>query len=251
MSFDKQLGELLDYEDTDRAGIDPAVVIRRARRRRTRRTVAAAAATLVVAVAAAVTVDAHGPAGRQSPLTVAAPPATAAASPSQKSPPSPSATHATALSPVRAVAPGERFTVYDGLEMWVTATEKCTSTQEPGSEPSTDCRDSDSDNLQGPAAGRRDRPPILAGQSAWLHGEHALFTGIYLGRTPPARIVATDRGVETLATIVTTPGMDGWVAYYFVLPDSQPGTAPPTPQSRPSTIAFTAYDAEGRLLAGL
>ena len=77
-----------------------------------------------------------------------------------------------------------------------------------------------------------------------------LCTGIYLGRTPPARIVATDHGVQTLATVVTTPGMDGWAAFYVVLPDSVPGPPPAAPQTQasPTGVEFTAYDAAGNPL---
>ncbi|GGV11882.1 hypothetical protein GCM10010495_26820 [Kitasatospora herbaricolor] len=252
MSFDRRLGELLDYEDAGRPGIDPALVIRRARRRRNRRTVAAAAATLVIAVSAAVTADLTGPGDRRPAATAVAPTATDAATGTTSSSPapSPSAAKAVELSPVQAVAPGERFTIYSDLEMWVTTTEKCISEQAPGFAPSIDCRDSDSDNLQGPPAARRDKRAALYSQSRWHMGEPTLCTGIYLGRTPPARIVAIDHGVQTLATIVTTPGMDGWAAYYVVLPNSvpEPPPATPLPLASRTGLEFAAYDADGRLL---
>lgn len=252
MSFDRRLGELLDYKEVSTAALDPAPIIRRARRRRARRTGGTAAAVLAVAVTAAVAAGAGGP-GERRPALAAAPTTTTLTGTASSAPaPSPSATKAIELSPVRVTLPGEHFTVYGGLEMWVTATEKCTSEQTPGFSPSTECRDSDSDNLQGPAAGRRDQKPTIGGQSSWRAGEPMLCTGIYLGQTPPARIVVTDHGVQNLATIVTTPGMDGWVAYYVVLPNSVPGTPPatPLPQASRTGLALTAYDAGGNLLAG-
>ncbi|MFI9329728.1 hypothetical protein ACIGZJ_19560 [Kitasatospora sp. NPDC052868] len=242
MSFETRLGELLNEDDREPAGLDPGRIIARSRRRRSRRVVGAGAAGLAVALvcgAAAVTVQHTGGGGGAAaapalPGTAAAP----AAAPTPSAVPTPG-TAALPLSPVRQVAAGEKLEFADGARIWVTATEKCDEYRDRngvwGS--GSGCRDSTSDNLD------HDRPSIYAQGS--FGTDRVVLASLYLGPAP-ARIVAFQNGTSTVATLVTTAGMQGWTAYYVVLPGE-----PTAAQGRFATPAVAAYDAEGKLLAEL
>ncbi|MFD0261261.1 hypothetical protein ACFVH7_23700 [Kitasatospora indigofera] len=263
MSFDERLGELLDYPDdppghpeAPPAGLDPARIIRRARSRRNRRVAGTVAMTLAVAVVATLAVHAAGPdAGPPAPGG-AAPWVTATTTPS----PAPTAT-APPPSPVRVLAAGERIQVTPDVELWVTATDKCTSvtySAAPETTPATDCLDATGDNVRTDRPDGRPARSNLPAQGSWQLGGPYVITGMYIGKGVPARIVATDHGRATTATIVTTPAMKDWAAFYVVLPDTLPDmhTAPPggrpatPPAADPDSLTLAVYDAAGTLLTG-
>ncbi|MFE3113289.1 hypothetical protein ACFXKJ_28265 [Kitasatospora indigofera] len=263
MSFDERLGELLDYPDdppghpeAPPAGLDPARIIRRARSRRNRRVAGTVAMTLAVAVVATLAVHAAGPdAGPPAPGG-AAPWVTATTTPS----PTPTAT-APPPSPVRVLAAGERIQVTPDVELWVTATDKCTSvtySAAPETTPATDCLDATGDNVRTDGPDGRPARSNLPAQGSWQLGGPYVITGMYIGKGVPARIVATDHGRATTATIVTTPAMKDWAAFYVVLPDTLPDmhTAPPggrpatPPAADPDSLTLAVYDAAGTLLTG-
>ncbi|MFJ9769877.1 hypothetical protein ACIRVF_01360 [Kitasatospora sp. NPDC101157] len=248
MSFEDRLGELFRNEYPHAAGPEPAAVIAGARRRRARRRAGAGAAALAVALicgATAVTAGGGRPAGGATAEAGAAPTPSAgttalvpAASPTAAATPT---TTSLPLSPVRQVAPGEKIRIVDGGEMWVTANEKCDNYRVDGVWGSgSGCRDMRSDNLE------HDKPNI----AAQMHGDRdrSVVASFYIGPTP-ARIVAFYDGKPTVATLVTTTGMKGWIGYYVVLP---PMPVPDANRHRPPAApALGAYDAEGRLLATL
>ncbi|MFD8701522.1 hypothetical protein ACFV1W_02720 [Kitasatospora sp. NPDC059648] len=251
MSFEDRLGELFRNEDPHAAGPEPAAVIAGARRRRARRRAGIAAAALAVALvcgATAVTAVGGRPAGGATAAAGAAPsasagttalvPAAPAASPTAV--PTPTAT-SLPLSPVRQVAPGAKIEIVDGAEMWVTANEKCDDYRVGGTWGSgSGCRDMRSDNLE------HDKPNI----AVQMHGdrERSVVASFYIGPTP-ARIVAFYDGKPSVATLVTTAGMKGWIGYYVVLPPMPVSDA--NRHHPPAGPALGAYDAEGRLLATL
>ncbi len=235
MSFERQLGELLDFGDVETPPPDPARIIRGARRRRARRTVGAVVATACVAVAATVAVHLTGPTGPQSvPMVGAVPVGTASARPAT---PAPDPT--VAPGPSRVVAPGERIGVHPDLMLWVTASEVCAAAPALGSPPGTpvgtECQ-------AGPAPGSG--RPGLHYRGAGSEGGPLLITGAYTGPTVPSRIVVTEHGHETVATIVTAAGMTGWTAYYAVVPFGSGGDP-----GAPLESAIVAYDAAGGVLA--
>ncbi|MFI6844588.1 hypothetical protein ACIBJD_07980 [Kitasatospora sp. NPDC050467] len=246
MSFDKRLGELLKDENREyreAAGLAPGPIIARARRRRARRTAGAGAAAMAVALVCGVTAVTVGGARQTGQVAGAAgvaltPSAGAAAASAPTPTPTPTST-ALPRSPVRQLAPGEKFEYTDGERIWVTATEKCEESRGVDGvwSSGTGCRDSTSDNLD------HEKPTI--GYQGSLGQDRAVLTGLYLGPVP-ARVVAFMGGKPTVATVVTTTGMEGWRAYYVVLPG-----APALADGRPSSPAVAAYDAEGRLLAEL
>ncbi|MFI9360969.1 hypothetical protein ACIG5E_07890 [Kitasatospora sp. NPDC053057] len=254
MSFEDRLGELFRNEDPHAAGPEPAAVIAGARRRRARRRVGAGAAALAVALVCGATAltaggarptgDARAEAGAartaSAGATALVPAAPAAPAASPTAIPAPTTT-SLPLSPVRQVAPGEKIEIVDGAQMWVTANEKCDDYRVGGTWGSgSGCRDMRSDNLE------HDRPNI----AAQTHGDRdrSVVASFYIGPTP-ARIVAFYDGKPTLATLVTTTGMKGWIGYYVVLP---PMPAPDANRHRPpASPALGAYDAGGRLLATL
>ncbi|MFD7983404.1 hypothetical protein ACFV4M_08490 [Kitasatospora indigofera] len=265
MSFDERLGELLDYPDdppghpeAPPAGLDPARIIRRARSRRNRRVAGTVAMTLAVAVVATLAVHAAGPdAGPPAPGG-AAPWVTATTTPS----PTPTATAPPPPpSPVRVLAAGERIQVTPDVELWVTATDKCTSvtySAAPETTPATDCLDATGNNVRTDGPDGRPARSNLPAQGSWQLGGPYVITGMYIGKGVPARIVATDHGKATTATIVTTPAMKDWAAFYVVLPDTLPDmhTAPPggrpatPPAADPDSLTLAVYDAAGTLLTG-
>ncbi|MFE7637794.1 hypothetical protein ACFU7Z_27505 [Kitasatospora sp. NPDC057518] len=245
MSFEHRLGELLKDQDPYATGPDPVPIIAAARRRQARRragTAAAAVAVALVCGATAVTAGSArhvgqvaGEAGAAfSPVAVPSPTPTATPSPTATATPLP-------LSPVRQVGPGQRIEMAAGARMWVSPFEKCDNYQPDGSDSGTDCRDVRSDNLE------HDRPALYA-QS---HGDRDRFivASFYLGPVAPARIVAFTGGRATVATLVSTVGMQRWIGYYVVLPPLP--EADPAAHRRPVSPAIAAYDSEGRLLAEL
>ncbi|MER7754653.1 hypothetical protein [Kitasatospora sp. NPDC097643] len=250
MSFEQRLGELLNDEGPDTAGLRPGPIIAGARRRRARRTVGiVAAATAVVAVAGVTAVtmgDAQrgGGATAAVALTSSAAPAAglgpAAAPASATAKPSATTPAGLPLSPVKQVAPGEKIEFADGARMWVTANEKCDEYRDSGGGwgNGSGCRDVRSDNLE------HDKPSLYAQGS--YGPKQNLVASFYLGPTP-ARIVGFQDGKPFLATLVTTPGMTGWTGYYLVMP----GLPAPTGNNPPANPAIAAYDAQGKLLAAL
>jgi hypothetical protein len=137
-------------------------------------------------------------------------------------------------SPVRQVAPGEKIPINDDTRIWVTATERCDeSHQSDGSwHTSFGCRDANSNNLD------HTKPTINT------QGGHGSIMGMYLGPTP-SRIVAFQNGKPVLATLVTTEGMKGWVAYYAAASPASPAD----PAKAADSFVVAAYDAGGKLLA--
>ncbi|MBP0455020.1 hypothetical protein J5Y04_36700 [Kitasatospora sp. RG8] len=250
MSVEKRLGELMEQE-RGTAGLAPGPIIARARRRRGRRAAGAGAAALAVALICGVTAvtvgsarqtgGVAGAAGEALTPSAGAVPGAAAASTPTATPtavPTPGTT-ALPLSPVRQVAAGEKVEFADGARMWVTTREKCDEYRDASGTwgSGTGCRDVTSDNLE------HDKPSIYA--QGTFGRDRSLLASFYLG-PQPARIVAFVGGKPTVATLVTTPGMKDWTAYYVVLPGM-----PELPGGRPTSPALAAYDAEGRLLAEL
>ncbi len=265
--FEERLGELLTREDTawGAGGPDPAAVVAGARRRRARRrlgTGAAALAVVLVCGGTALTLGAPRPAGGATgtagaavTTTVAAVPGAApAASASSPVPVVPVATGAGASerpggpgalpdSPVRLVVPGKQLTIADGYRMSVTATESCVERWEQTTgtwEKPFGCRDATSDNLD------HSRPTV--GAQSLGDGERTVVTGLYLGPAP-ARIMVELNGVQVVATLVTTTEMNGWTAYYAVVPGvTRSSSGPNGPEGSPSVAAWAA---DGTRLADL
>ncbi|TYC73449.1 hypothetical protein [Streptomyces sp. CB01881] len=246
MSVEKRLGELMEQE-RGTAGLAPGPIIARARRRRGRRAAGAGAAALAVALVCGVTAVTVGSARQTggvagaagAALTPSAGPVPGAAAASTPTAAPTPGTTALPLSPVRQVAAGEKVEFADGARIWVTAREKCDEYRDVSGTwgNGTGCRDVTSDNLE------HDRPSIY-GQGTFGR-DRSLVASFYLG-PQPARIVAFVGGKPTVATLVTTPGMKDWTAFYAVLPGM-----PWLQDGRPSSPALAAYDAEGRLLAEL
>ncbi|MGW4895084.1 hypothetical protein ACWEQL_22850 [Kitasatospora sp. NPDC004240] len=240
MSFEERLGELLHEDDEGPVRLDPGVIIAGARRRRARRTVgtvAVAAGVAGVCLVTAVTLgNARGAGGAAGVAGAALTPTATAPSAS----PSPVAgSIPVEPSPVRQVAPGEKVDVVPGhIRIWVTANETCDESWSPegGWGANSGCHNAGNDNVDHSL-------PSLYRQSS-ISSDRIVATGFYLGPTP-ARITAYRDGTPTTATLVTTTGMNGWTAYYVVLPGvgDGPGTG--------NTPAIVAYDAEGRELAEL
>ncbi|MFJ4673952.1 hypothetical protein [Kitasatospora purpeofusca] len=251
--FEDRLGELLTREDTARGAgrPDPAAVIAGARRRRARRRVGTGAAVLAVALVCGGTAltlgdprpagGAAGAAGAAVTTTAAVLPGAAPASASAV----PVATGAGARpdSPVRLVEPGKQLTIADGYRMSVTATQSCVEKWEQATgtwEQPFGCRDATSDNLD------HSRPTI--GAQSLGDGERTVVTGLYLGPAP-ARIVVELNGVQVVADLVATTEMNGWTAYYAVVPGAARSTSGPNgPDASPSVAAWAA---DGTRLADL
>ncbi|MFB7475362.1 hypothetical protein [Kitasatospora sp. NPDC056184] len=267
-SFEQRLDGLLKQGERapGAAGPDPAAVIAGARRRRARRRIGTGAAALAVALlcgGTALTVrDGRPPGGATAAgaptavvlpgggggtapgagATGTAPPAVPAA-PAAEPPSGTPKPRPTPESPVRRVAPGEQVTIADGLRMSVTATGSCVEAWESatgGWEKPFGCRDATSDNLD------HSRPTVGA-QSLGHRGGTAV-TGMYLGPAP-ARIVVELKGTQAVATLVTTAGMNGWTAYYAVLPDAV--SDPVGPNGGGGSPAVAAWAADGTRLADL
>ncbi|WP_328955390.1 hypothetical protein [Kitasatospora purpeofusca] len=263
--FEQRLGELLTREDTapGAGGPDPAAVIAGARRRRARRRVGTGAAALAVALVCGGTVLTLGdprPAGGATGVAGAAVTTTAAVVPgaapavSVSAPVAPLATGPVASerpggpvaqpdSPVRLVVPGKQLAIADGYRMSVTATESCVEKWEQATgtwEQPFGCRDATSDNLD------HSRPTV--GAQSLGDGERTVVTGLYLGPAP-ARITVDLKGVQVVATLVTTTEMKGWTAYYAVVPGAARSSAGPNgPEGSPSVAAWAA---DGTRLADL
>ncbi|MFB8240750.1 hypothetical protein ACFC58_29865 [Kitasatospora purpeofusca] len=256
--FEERLGELLTREDTawGARGPDPAAVVAGARRRRARRRLGTGAAALAVALVCGGTAltpgdprpadGAAGVAGAAVTTTAAvvpgAAPAASASSPASSSASS-SAPEARPDSPVQLVEPGKRLTIAEGYRMSVTATESCVEKWEQATgtwEKPFGCRDATSDNLD------HSRPTV--GAQSLGDGERTVVTGLYLGPAP-ARITVELRGVQVLATLVTTTRMNGWTAYYAVVPGAARSSSGPNgPDASPSVAAWAA---DGTRLADL
>ncbi|MFC5665313.1 hypothetical protein ACFP3U_20310 [Kitasatospora misakiensis] len=251
--FEERLGELLTGQDTawGAGGPDPAVVIAGARRRRARRRVGAGAVALTVALVCGGTALTFGGArpadgvvaagtatSRVAVLPGAAPVASAVVSAVTGS----SAPQARPDSPVLRVAPGEQVPIAEGYRMSVTATVSCVEKWEQATgawEQPFGCRDATSDNLD------HTRPTI--GAQSMGDAQRTVVTGLYLGPTP-AGITVELGGTEVGATLVTTAGMQGWTAYYAVLPANVRPPASEGPGSRPVAAAWAA---DGTRLADL
>lgn len=243
MSFEDRLGELLRNEDPDAAGPDPAPVIAAALRRRARRRAGTGAAVLAVALVcgtAAVTAGNTGPAG---------PASAAGATPSAGGPtlapatPGPTATAGPGELPspvVKQVAPGEPVQVATDFRISVTRTDRCDELADADGKfaAAPVCRDATGDNLS------HDGPAVYCQMSSTLQRD--VEPCMYLGPAP-AKIVKFVAGVPVPATLVVTPGMEGWTAFYFTGPSSIPRKLPGAPQVPTDPIGV--YDAQGRLLA--
>ncbi|MET8541412.1 hypothetical protein ABZW03_12275 [Kitasatospora sp. NPDC004799] len=251
MSFEDRLGELLKDEDPYVIGPDPVPIIAAAQRRRARRRAGTGAAAVAVALVCGVTAVMVGnarPGGQVAGRTgaAAAPPAGAPA-------PSPTATGLapgapaaapTATpslpprSPVRRITAGDEVEPVTGLRLSVTATESCQGSADPrtGGYQGMSCLDMTNPKLP------IERPGILLDLSRV--SDRFVAHGFYRGSTP-ATVMVFEGGRATVATLLVTPGMDDWAAYYVVLPggDLDVGATWKTP-------AVGAYDADGRLLAG-
>ncbi|MFE7594847.1 hypothetical protein ACFU6K_36135 [Kitasatospora sp. NPDC057512] len=245
MSFEHRLGDLLKDQDPYATGPDPVPIIAAARRRRARRragTAAAAVAVALVCGATAVTAGSARHVGQVAGEAGAAFTPVAVPSPAPAATPSPTATATPLpLSPVQQVGPGQRIEMAAGARMWVSPFEKCDNYQPDGSDSGTNCKDVRSDNLE------HDKPAVYV-QS---HGDRDRFiiASFYLGPVAPARIIAFTGGKATVATLVSTLGMQRWIGYYVVLPPLP--EADPAAHGRPVRPAIAAYDSEGRLLAEL
>ncbi len=146
-------------------------------------------------------------------------------------------------SPVRLVEPGKQLTIADGYRMSVTATQSCVEKWEQATgtwEQPFGCRDATSDNLD------HSRPTI--GAQSLGDGERTVVTGLYLGPTP-ARILVELNGVQVVADLVATTEMNGWTAYYAVVPGAARSSSGPNgPDASPSVAAWAA---DGTRLADL
>ncbi|MFB8056270.1 hypothetical protein ACFC6U_09005 [Kitasatospora purpeofusca] len=252
--FEERLGELLTREDTawGAGRPDPAAVIAGARRRRARRRVGTGAAALAVALVCggtALTLGDPRPAGDAAGVAGAAVTTTAAvlpgAAPAASAVPvvTGTGTGAQPDSPVQVVEPGKQLTIADGYRMSVTATQSCVEKREQATgtwEQPFGCRDATSDNLD------HSRPTV--GAQSLGDGERTVVTGLYLGPAP-ARIMVELHGVQVVATLVTTTEMNGWTAYYAVVPGAARSSSGPNgPDASPSVAAWAA---DGTRLADL
>ncbi|MET8704241.1 hypothetical protein ABZW10_36125 [Kitasatospora sp. NPDC004723] len=270
-SFERRLDELLKQEGRT-AAPEPVAVIAGARRRGARRRVGAGAAVLAVAVIAGGTALTLGD-GRSGGVVTAAGAPTAVGlpgvsplpdlgtpipvdgpAPARVSPVAPEASGPGEQpgarpkqwpeSPVKQVAPGERVAIVEDFRMSVTATESCVEQGESvvgeGGRP-VGCRDATSDNLD------HSRPNITAQSAGGTN--RTVVTGMYLGPVAPARIVVELKGTQVTATLVTTPGMKSWTAYYAVVPGVVLSSS--GPNGPRGSAAVAAWAADGTRLADL
>ncbi|MGW7444238.1 hypothetical protein [Kitasatospora sp. NPDC054795] len=244
MSFERRIGELLKDEDPYAVGPDPVVIIAGARRRRARRRAGTGAAVVAVAVVCGVTAVTAGNArhaGRiagEAGAAMTPSAATAAGAPDVPVPTAPSPI-GLPLSPVKRVVAKEKVEVVPGIRLSVTPTQDCQDTVEPatGAYGRTAC----TDVLSAPGM-PYDRPGITL---AFNETADRLVVHSYYRGPTPARIVLFVGGRPTVATLLTTPGMQGWISYYGDLPRA--GLRTGRLQAVP---AVGAYDAAGKLLAG-
>ncbi|MEV7183695.1 hypothetical protein [Kitasatospora sp. NPDC093102] len=253
MSFENRLGQLLKDEDPYASGPDPVPIIAAARRRRARRRAGTGAAVVAVALVCGATAVTAGnarhvgqvagdagaamtPSAGSARITPTAAPLTPTATPVYPTDrfPTPAPLQ---RSPVKQVAAGEKVELAPNVRVSVTPTESCQDTINPttGAYSGKACT-----NVPAAPDMPQDRPGISMQFNDTSGG--IIVYSYYRGPTP-ARIVLFVGGRPTLATLLTTPGMERWVGYYAALPpgDPRPGTMVP---------AVGAYDADGRLLAG-
>ncbi|MEU1290176.1 hypothetical protein [Kitasatospora sp. NPDC005856] len=263
MSFEHRLGELLKDEDPYATGPDPVTIIAAARRRRARRRAGAGAAAVAVAVVCGVTAVTAGSARHVGQVAGAA--TTPSAGAAAAVPTGPSATTSSVgaaaaaptgpvpttvlptatptglpLSPVRWVAPKEKVELAPGVRVSVTPTQECQDylDRKTGTYSSTPAC---TDVLSSPGV-PYDRPGIAVAYNEVA--DRVIVHSYYRGPTP-ARIVLFTGDRPTLATLLTTAGMQGWVSYYGDVPRVvlKSGSLPAVP-------AVGAYDTTGKLLAG-
>ncbi|MFD4655236.1 hypothetical protein ACFWP2_06330 [Kitasatospora sp. NPDC058444] len=259
MSFENRLGELLKDEDPYATGPDPVTIMAAARRRRARRRVGAGAAAVAVAVVCGVTAVTTGNARHAGQATGAAgAPSAGAAAPAAGAPagtvpagPVPTTVMPPTavpvarptglpLSPVRRVAPKEKVELAPGVRLSVTPTQDCQDyiDRTTGAyAPTPGC----TDVLSAPGI-PYDRPGIATAYNETA--DRVIVHSYYRGPTP-ARIVLFTGDRPTVATLLTTAGMEGWVSYYGDVPrvSLRGGAALAVP-------AVGAYDSAGKLLAG-
>ncbi|MFE7527993.1 hypothetical protein ACFU7Y_20085 [Kitasatospora sp. NPDC057542] len=251
MSFENRLGRLLKDEDPYASGPDPVPIIAAARRRRARRRAGTGAVVVAVALVCGATAVTAGNARRvgqvageagaamtpsAGALTAGSAPLTPTATPVYPTDRFPTPAPLP-LSPVKRVAAGEKVELAPKIRVSVTPTESCQDTIDPttGAYSGKACT-----NVPAAPDVPHDRPGIAMQFNDT--SDSVIAYSYYVGPTP-ARIVVFVGGRPTLATLLTTPGMERWVGYYAALPpgDPQPGAMVP---------AVGAYDADGRLLAG-
>lgn len=242
MSFEYRFGELLKDEDPYQAGPDPVPIIAAARRRRARRRVGAGAAAVAVALVCGVTAVTAGNARHVGQVAGDAmtPSARAVLPAATGVVTTPTATPTgLPLSPVHRVAPNEKVQLAPGVRVSVTPTEDCQDTvdRSTGVFGGAGC-------TKVPSAPDLpyDRPGISV---AFDEATDRIVVHSYYRGPVPARIVLFAGDRPTVATLLVTTGMDGWVAYYADLPRDVSRTGP-----LPTVPAAGAYDAAGKLLAG-
>jgi hypothetical protein len=150
---------------------------------------------------------------------------------------------------VKAVEAGEQVDVLPGrFQFSVTSHTKCeTKTaaftgRPPGQASVTQC-----DDLNSPNYGPHDQPSL--GYSGSGNKTDYVLTGDYLGPTVPSLVDVTIDGAHHTATIVKTGGMDGWVAWYVVFPDSSNHiVTEPDGRKHSDEPRIVAYDADGKVL---
>jgi hypothetical protein len=259
--FEQRISALMDYGPGPVPPFTAADVVAEARRRSRHRALGAAAGAAAVTavgvgVAAAVAPSAGGASTAVArpllPTSAASSPAPALTGPPATTPATPSTTPSTsalAVSPVRQVAPSVPFTITPGFQIYVTATQKCGISGVAGVTSGPDmlnesCKDTSSANMAWDGKGN-----WLSMQSGGFYKDDVMVpNGTFQGPATPSLIDAVFEGRHYTATIVETPGMRNWVAYYVEIP------APTHPivisKDHPIgiEITVTAYDAAGHML---
>lgn len=261
-NFEEELSGMMRYRSTPVAPFTPGDVVTSARRRsRTRGMGVAGSALAVVAIGVGAVSLAGNGTNADKPVGAAAGAPQAAAGAPQAAAVTTSAPvaantqpantgapkQALGVSPVKTVASGEKITVVDGYQVWVTSHEKCASESAafmgaPDSAGGTSvCKDVTGSNMAWDRTG------------SWLSIQGTgtmtaqVLSGTYQGKTAPTLIDVEQDGKHYPATILKTAGMEQnhWVAYYVTFPVSN---AKPGDLKRTS-YTVTAYDADGKPLS--
>ncbi|WP_327288749.1 hypothetical protein [Streptomyces sp. NBC_01198] len=135
-------------------------------------------------------------------------------------------------SAVRALAPGERVAVGEGLSVWLTDEGKYTSSPSQGTQftPKADGGQSSGVNLQAePVSGK------------WF------VSGVYLGQGTPSKVeVTTTNGGVLAGHALQLAGEDTWGAFYLDPTSALPVSTNPHPHLGIAKV--TVYDAAGHVI---
>jgi len=247
MSLEEQLRELMEYRPSTGTTLSAEQLIRRFRRNRTRRTTIGAGACAVVLALGAGTFTVVN----QSSTTH---------DPSAKRQPTSSIPHE--RSPVLAVASEQQFTVTAGFQAWLTGQGLCSGTDSAfDGLPEATPRPTDCLWFATPGPLTSSGPQFASTETTvdGKTGQRLVVLGVYMGSAVPAAISVTYNHSQTtyitLAMIVTSDSLPDKFGFYTVLPyartevTTSASGVPATPSADGPIVYYTAYDANGIVLA--